>query len=52
MTHKQQKPNPKQESKLKKPIADKQPTLEKLTDQDLDSVAGGRRFRMPYARWR
>lgn len=43
MTHKQQKPNSKQESTLKKPTADKQPTLEKLTDKDLDSVAGGRR---------
>ncbi|NET43418.1 hypothetical protein [Okeania sp. SIO2B3] len=45
MTDRQQKPNPKRESTWKKPTADKQPTLEKLTDKDLDSVAGGRRRR-------
>ncbi|NEN89093.1 MAG: hypothetical protein F6K48_09335 [Okeania sp. SIO3H1] len=45
MKHRQQKPNPKRESTWKKPTADKQPTLEKLTDKDLDSVAGGRRSR-------
>ncbi|MDY7007483.1 MAG: hypothetical protein SWX82_27015 [Cyanobacteriota bacterium] len=45
MTHKQQKSNPKRESTWKKPTADQQPTLEKLTDKDLDSVAGGRRGR-------
>ncbi|NES76391.1 MULTISPECIES: hypothetical protein [Okeania] len=45
MTHRQQKPNPKRESIWKKPTADKPPTLEKLTDKDLDSVAGGRRRR-------
>ena len=42
MTHKQQKQNSKRESTWKKPTADKQPKLEKLTDKDLDSVAGGR----------
>ncbi|NEP87219.1 MAG: hypothetical protein F6K18_10480 [Okeania sp. SIO2C2] len=42
MTYKQQKPNPKRESTSKKPTVDKQPKLEKLTDKDLDSVAGGR----------
>lgn len=41
MTHKQQKPNPKLERTSKKPTTDEQPTLKKLTDKDLDSVAGG-----------
>ncbi|NEO55506.1 MAG: hypothetical protein F6K54_21980 [Okeania sp. SIO3B5] len=45
MTYRQQKPNSKQESTLKKPTTDKQPKLEKLTDKDLDLVAGGRRRR-------
>ncbi|NEP03966.1 MAG: hypothetical protein F6K25_15205 [Okeania sp. SIO2G4] len=45
MTHQQQKPNLKRESTWKKPTVDKQPRLEKLTDKDLDSVAGGRRRR-------
>jgi len=45
MTHKQQKSNLKRESTFKKPTADKQPTLEKLTDKDLDLVAGGGRGR-------
>ncbi|NEQ76378.1 MAG: hypothetical protein F6K23_27080 [Okeania sp. SIO2C9] len=41
MTDKQKKPNPTRESTWKKTTADKPPTLEKLTDKDLDSVAGG-----------